>query len=1781
MSFMKKWMIRALSSVVVLMGTTVFASEEAEMDAFFIDPPNEFRIVRYGLTNSRLAENPQYGFGGYKAFFYNNLYKDQAGGIDAIGPLVDAANEQGRKVWCSDDNGYPSGSAGGQVVEGHPEYEARGVAMLSTSGSGQVPVSIVTPNDCEKMVSAVLYPVSGGTPDYTQGQVQSVLDTGVSTTGLAGDWKLCAFVLQIRDSNTQAQTNPEQFGSTGHYPDLLNSNAVARWISLVHEPVLAEITDPASLVEGFYFNEPSLMQLNWDTTAPYACLSWNDGLFDKFLAMHGYDLRPVMAALYERDELFAKRVRMHFHQTIAEMLRTSFTGQIADWCAARGIVASGHPLIEESLQIHVANFGDMLKVISEMQVPAVDLPMPEPDRMAGQNYHFPKLMSSMGSYHEQDPRVMGLIDPVIDGYGNRLDPSEDVICNTINRAVGSGVNKFASYINPQWYEDPANPFPFVQVNEYAGRISTMLTGARIASSVALYYPIEMFQSEYKPTRNTHWGIWEPARQVAWDNLQSTMLNADVDYNIVHPEWLRDAAIEDGELKIGSGSYRYLVMPDVEIISSNVMARIQQFEAAGGTVLWVGNKPSAGYYPTEDAAVTAAVAGMTTVSAAQVPGLIQDPYGDAFKLQVAPGQILTTRFNRSGRSLYFLVNPSGAPITVQLDYGGGSGTLKVCDPVTGEITVESQSVEVVIDGYRSLLVFSDPHPSLSVADGSFEYPTDIVGDWGMCPASWNDALTGQYEVSGDHFTETADGHWAALMSNLGTIHQDLGSVNQGEILTVVFHAGRAASGKNTADGGVVNCTLKVGGASHTVQADTTQFAYDSWKAFTNSWVAPESGALTLEFTNVSGNPWIDHVSDVVVESVTTPTGLIAELGQGIGGIFLDWDDHPDDDFESYTVYRSIRSGGGYEQIASGLGDSEFSDDAAAPGLTYYYVVVAKDVDGDSSLFSSEVSIELPKPNVIMILIDDMGWADSSTYGSTYYQTPNLTRLAEEGMLFTDAYAASPLCSPTRASILSGQYPARLRVTTAITGGDVPEPQALESATNEYCGDVENRNHMPLEVNTLAETLKLNGYHTAHIGKWHLAPHTNGSAFYAEHQGFDWVIGGDERAGPPDYYSPYNIRNLANGPDGEYLNERLAEESIQWIDSVKDSDQPFFLNFWHYAVHGPIIAKEDLMPKYEALRDPDNPQRCPEMATMLESMDNSVGILLDWLDLPENAELKANTMIVLTSDNGGVTHKETENGDTWTSNRPLRGGKANTYEGGIRVPWIVRWPGRVGAGTINATPVQTIDIYPTVLEAAGIAPPAGTVLDGQSIVAVLNGTSTTHQPVFTDFPHIFGILCAPSACVRDVDWKLIRFYHAGEDAEAHAYELYDLALDPAETVNLAAYFPVKVAELDLLIDAHLIDTDALTPIASTSYTGSAIDVPRGSAVDAPNRPVSLRLQVAEIQTAVSGTRMVQLLDQDNQLRTTHAFVLEGKEWVSVENRPDGSVQVQWTTPPAGETAKLLFGWKGGSTTREINDWTFASRELLIGPKEPVTLSVVDGSFENPTNVVGSWGMCSAVWNDASSSQYEVGRPGHLSSPVDGNWAALMNNVGTIHQEVGNVNAGDTLTVVFYGGRAEAIKNTAAGGVFNCSLKVGSASHTVQVDTTQFAYDTWEAFTNSWVATESGTLTLEFSNVSGSPWIDSISDVTVVPAAPVLTDSPEASFQFDGEGQAEFTVETTAGVEYRVVYKNELTSADEWLPITPPLPDGWTNGSGEPILISDPESITEPQRFYRIEARTSAGE
>jgi hypothetical protein len=274
---------------------------------------------------------------------------------------------------------------------------------------------------------------------------------------------------------------------------------------------------------------------------------------------------------------------------------------------------------------------------------------------------------------------------------------------------------------------------------------------------------------------------------------------------------------------------------------------------------------------------------------------------------------------------------------------------------------------------------------------------------------------------------------------------------------------------------------------------------------------------------------------------------------------------------------------------------------------------------------------------------------------------------------------------------------------------------------------------------------------------------------------------------------------------------------------------------------------------------------------------------------------------------------------TSNLPLRGGKANTYEGGIRVPWIMSWPGHIPPGSTSSTPVSTIDLYPTILQVSGAKPPAGQPIDGVSLVPLLEGGPLTKRPLFFDFPHDFSWMCAPSASVRLGDYKLLRFYWAGENAATHHYELFDLGRDPGETVNLAAFMPDKVRELDALIEKHLQETGALTPIRNAKYRGN----PARPRNQQPGRPGSISLDESDVAalTGLEGTgaRKVRLRGEKNNPLDSSALVIEGAEWVQAENLPDGSVEIRWETAKKKGPAKVLFGWRPGNSARLMNDWT----------------------------------------------------------------------------------------------------------------------------------------------------------------------------------------------------------------------------------------------------------------------
>jgi arylsulfatase A-like enzyme len=418
------------------------------------------------------------------------------------------------------------------------------------------------------------------------------------------------------------------------------------------------------------------------------------------------------------------------------------------------------------------------------------------------------------------------------------------------------------------------------------------------------------------------------------------------------------------------------------------------------------------------------------------------------------------------------------------------------------------------------------------------------------------------------------------------------------------------------------------------------------------------------------------------------------------------------------------------------------------------------------------------NFVFILIDDLGWADLSCYGSTFYETPHLDALAGSGMRFTQACAACPVCSPTRASIMTGRHPVRVDITDWIPG-QTAKPDAAHRFRQ-----IEDRNELPLEEITLAEILRTAGYQTFFAGKWHLG----GAGYLPTDQGFDFNLGGGHWGQPPaGYFAPWKNPYLQEHHEGEYITERLTDESVSFIRS-RDPARPFLLFLSHYDVHTPIHKDKRHYEYFEKKRNGIGTDASPiterrgisrsrqdhaEYASMVSAIDDSVGQLVAAL---RDAGLEDSTTIIFTSDNGGLCTLRQEGP---TSNLPLRSGKGWLYEGGIRVPLIVRVPGMTTTGGISQTPVLSTDYFPTILELAGIDLPSNLILDGESFVPQLqNLTSAETRALFWHYPHYHGSQWTPGAAMRLGDWKLIEFYEFGDA------ELYNLATDPGELRNLAA-------------------------------------------------------------------------------------------------------------------------------------------------------------------------------------------------------------------------------------------------------------------------------------------------------------------------------------------------------------------------------------------------------------
>ena len=481
----------------------------------------------------------------------------------------------------------------------------------------------------------------------------------------------------------------------------------------------------------------------------------------------------------------------------------------------------------------------------------------------------------------------------------------------------------------------------------------------------------------------------------------------------------------------------------------------------------------------------------------------------------------------------------------------------------------------------------------------------------------------------------------------------------------------------------------------------------------------------------------------------------------------------------------------------------------------------------------------QPNILFILADDLGWADTTLYGqTTFYKTPNIQRLADRGMLFTRAYSANPLCSPTRSSILSGINPARTGYTSAAGHVDAvridKKVNARGPAWAKACG-VSQITRLDPKYVTLAEALKSAGYATGHFGKWHVGFNRPGhpeDRYEPKDQGFDVDIPSVPHAsGPLGGYTASLSEFPAMGvwePDSPDANveDFICDEAIQYMKAHRD--EPFFLNYWAYSVHAPFDSKPELVEKYAKEVDPNGTQRYPVYAAMVEVFDDTVGRLLDALDRLGIAD---NTIVVFYSDNGGNMYDK-RGGYPVTSNAPLRGGKATIYEGGSRIPAAMIWPGQIKPGSSTDALISSTDWYPTLLEMAGVSMPSGVDLDGVSQVPALLGKDAPRKRLLNHFPHYFPVVPnEPAAYLIEGDWKLIRYFCKSDDQQ-DVFELYNLKEDISESHDLAAQYPERLEQMKQQMVADLEHFEASVPVANPDYKPGAVH----SSLIKPDPPIA---------------------------------------------------------------------------------------------------------------------------------------------------------------------------------------------------------------------------------------------------------------------------------------------------------------------------------------------------------
>jgi len=679
--------------------------------AAFANPPADLRLFQYGthdgapLPVDRMAEA---GIGGVMLFMQSQGYLRSDDAWRNLEANVRAARAAGLRVWIADDNGYPSGMAGGLVVEAHPEAESRCLVQVTREGAGPGPAHLDLPATAERFVHGFLYPLVDGRPALDRGRPAAVSGERIDAEGLDGPWRLCGFALQLNREGTQASTTIGGFNHTGRYPNLLDATAMAAFTRLTHEAYAQRLGPLAGTIDVVYTNEPNLMTswfLAGERPGGVAFVPWHEDLPRRFQADHGYDLLPLLPALYGGDDTVSRLTRRHFYETIGTVLAANFPRRITEWGRGQGVRSAGHPLLEESMFHHVAGYGDFFRFVAELDIPTCDLPMP--DRGQPLNFWMPKFLSSVAQARGRGT-VIALLDPIINRATAQLVPPPEDIRRFVGMAALGGVNDFTTYTFWQQYD----PAVYRGLNDYIGRLAAVLRGATSAATVAVYYPIESFQAAFVPSASTLQGeAWGRVadRNARQDTMAQALVTHGIDFTWLHGDWIRDGRAEQGHLVAAGGRYAVIVMPEVEVLPLDVARKLADFEAGGGRILWVATLPTMGDAPAEHAAVSGMFAGRSVVAPGDVVSALGKvaPPGFAVEIADAPAGVFTARFVRVGRRITYVVNDGPEPAAVQARAAAeGTFTADVFDPLAGTMT-PTQVPGILSVGPCSSLLIVEP------------------------------------------------------------------------------------------------------------------------------------------------------------------------------------------------------------------------------------------------------------------------------------------------------------------------------------------------------------------------------------------------------------------------------------------------------------------------------------------------------------------------------------------------------------------------------------------------------------------------------------------------------------------------------------------------------------------------------------------------------------------------------------------------------------------------------------------------------------------------------------------------------------------------------------------------------------------------------------------------------------------------------------------------------------------------------------------------------------------